>query len=148
MISKPKTCAGCNEPKIIWKNHERKRYCRDCWSKFKNSNKFESTISRTLNNSSYNRPKTVSDKQAKLLSAYSSLRKLFFLKPEHQFCKARLLSCSTHATEIHHMKGRGPWLMALETWLPVCRTCHVYIENHPEEARVLGFSKSRVEPTH
>lgn len=147
MISKPKTCAGCNQSKIIWKNHDGKRYCKDCWFKFKTLNNVVTKITVDSNKPNYHRLKAVSDKQAQLLSAYSSLRRLYFSKPEHQFCKARLLSCSVDATEIHHMKGRGPWLMAMETWLPVCRACHVYIENNPEEARVLGFSKSRVEPT-
>ena len=147
MISKLKTCAGCNQPKTIWKNNDGQRYCKQCWYKLKDKLEVFQKNLHYPRITAQSRPKNVSDKQAVLLRAYHGLRKLFFSKPEHQFCKARLLECTVNATDIHHTKGRGPWLMAMETWLPVCRTCHTYIENNPEEARVLGFSKSRVETT-
>lgn len=39
----------------------------------------------------------------------------------------------------HHMAGRGPNLARVETFLAVCRTCHTWIHDHPNEARRLGY---------
>ena len=31
--AKLKTCAGCNEPKHIWKSDGKDKYCKECWYK-------------------------------------------------------------------------------------------------------------------
>jgi len=60
-------------------------------------------------------------------------------------CKARIsINCSRQANDIHHIKGRGIYLLREDTWLPVCRTCHYWIEMHPKEAKELNFSQSRL----
>ena len=44
------------------------------------------------------------------------------------------------ATEPHHTAGRaGSLLLDTTKWLPVCRTCHHWIQSHPAEARALGL---------
>jgi len=48
-----------------------------------------------------------------------------------------------HATDVHHKHGRGVYHLEISTWLPVCRNCHMWIEEHPAEAYELGFSGSR-----
>jgi hypothetical protein len=43
------------------------------------------------------------------------------------------------------MKGRsGELLMDSRFFVAVCRNCHEWIENHPVEAKELGYSISRL----
>ena len=76
-------------------------------------------------------------------SAYTKLRKEFF--KDKSVCKAKIHNCTLRATDIHHMKGRGQYLLDTSTWLPVCRSCHNWIENNPEDSYDLGFSLKRLE---
>lgn len=47
---------------------------------------------------------------------------------------------SEPTTEVHHMRGRGRYLLDQTTWLPVCFTCHhEKIHKHPAWARENGF---------
>lgn len=85
--------------------------------------------------------KKVSKKMAKANNAYSKLRKIFL--NNHSICHAKIFKCSLHATEVHHKKGRGKYHLDTNTWLPVCRNCHTWIENNPSDAVELGFSESR-----
>jgi hypothetical protein len=78
----------------------------------------------------------VSKKHAAELRTYSELRKQFLT--DRPYCEARLCKGSL-ATEIHHMAKRGKNLNNVATWLPVCRCCHVYIEEHKSWARANGL---------
>jgi len=94
---------------------------------------------RTLRSKAVNK---ISIKLRKLTIRYTKLR-AEFLK-DHPLCDAKLKHCTRIATDIHHMKGRGKFLLNILTWLPVCRECHRYIEEHPYEAKQLGLSESRL----
>ena len=60
---------------------------------------------------------------------------------ENRICEA----CLKQATEIHHKKGRLGTMIYNELYfMAVCRTCHLYIENNPQEAKVKGWSVSRL----
>ena len=74
---------------------------------------------------------------------YKRLRKEYF--KDKYVCKAKIHECTLRATDIHHMKGRGQYLLDTSTWLPVCRSCHNWIENNPEDSYDLGFSLKRLE---
>lgn len=51
-----------------------------------------------------------------------------------------------HSDQIHHKKGREGWLLvAVEWFMAVCDGCHKYIEAHPTEAILNGWSISRTE---
>jgi len=65
-------------------------------------------------------------------------------KNEHPMCEARLPCCTGFTTDIHHKKGRGIWLLIVEFFLGVCRPCHDWIEENPEEAIRLNLSVSRL----
>jgi hypothetical protein len=132
MNVKLKQCSGCGEMKVIWKNDEGEKYCKICWSK-KMPPKFPQQ-SKVL--------PVRSKKRAVLDQIYSTLRKQFL--GTHPYCLARLDSCTAHATDIHHKSGRSKQYLNQVTWLPVCRSCHQYIEQHPIEAKELGFSNSRI----
>ncbi len=129
---KNKICENCKDDKYpIWKNYKGKKYCKSCWYKDILPNISEKV--KYINK--------VSDKQSKLLDAYSKLRKIFFSKEENKYCKAQLPGCQLHASDVHHMKKRGVYLLDITTWLSTCRVCHSYIESHPEEAKALGLTK-------
>lgn len=59
-------------------------------------------------------------------------------------CKASLKGCQFWACQVHHKKGRGVYLLVLETWLPVCPNCHRWIELHPVRAKELNLSMDRL----
>ncbi len=85
--------------------------------------------------------KKASKKMAKLNREYSKLRKEFL--ENNPLCNAVIDNCGLTATDVHHMKGRGLYHLDIKTWLPVCRSCHMWIETHPEDAKELGFSISK-----
>ena len=125
---KLKKCAGCNELKHIWKSHGKDKYCQPCWYNIE-------------------KPKSispVSKKRQGEMDTYSKLREGFLIvKPQ---CEAKLVGCTAKATEVHHKAGRiGDNYLKISTWLAVCRNCHTFIENNPEEAKELGFSQSRLD---
>lgn len=62
----------------------------------------------------------------------------------HPMCEAKLPGCSSIATECHHKRGRGEYLLDSTTFLALCHLCHSYIELHPNQAKELGFSESRL----
>ncbi len=125
--AKLKKCAGCNELKHIWKSHGKEKYCKQCWYDIE-------------------KPKSISPVSAKRrveMDEYSK-RRLAFLAL-HQACQAKLVGCTGPSTDVHHKAGRvGDNYLNMNTWLAVCRDCHTYIETHPEEAKELGLSESRL----
>lgn len=84
----------------------------------------------------------VSKRQAVLLAEYN--RKLVPFKKKNPNCKATLTGCTQKTTDVHHMKGRGKYLLDVSTWLPTCRNCHSTIEQDPTLAKSLGLSFSRL----
>lgn len=64
---------------------------------------------------------------------------------ENNLCKAKVQGCSRESTEIHHVRGRvGKLLNDKSNFMAVCRNCHTFIENNPNEARAKGWIKSRI----
>jgi ribosomal protein S27AE len=48
--------------------------------------------------------------------------------------------CGKKSIDLHHSKGRiGRLLCADEHWFAVCRTCHNWIGDNPNQAREEGF---------
>ena len=134
MKKKLKVCDGCNEERMIWKNHEGRRYCKYCWH------------STNLTYKKVKRQKPIaprSSKRAKQEREYLKKRSSYLLSSP--LCKAKLQNiCTTHATDVHHMQGRIGNLLTDETkFLAVCRACHDWIETHPIEAKEMGFSISK-----
>lgn len=91
----------------------------------------------------YSPPKKVSAKQKEKNAEYSARVKEW--KKENPECKAKINEyCTKRTDDAHHKRGRGEYLLQSDTWLPVCRSCHSYIEAHPEEAKERGWSESRL----
>jgi len=85
----------------------------------------------------------VSSKQAKLNRAYLVIRNEYM--KAHKVCEARLPGCTYNATECHHSKGRGEFMLDQTSYKALCHACHVYIELHPKEAKIIGLSASRLD---
>jgi hypothetical protein len=137
--SKKKPCDGtCGETRMIWKNHEGKRYCLPCWKAHSGSTKVAKTTGKRK------RLPLCSPKRSQEERLYSGKRILFLEK--HSMCQASLSGkCTLKSTDVHHMCGRSGSLYLDETqWLAVCRTCHDWIEKNPADAKALGFTKSRL----
>lgn len=129
-----KICSNCGKEKVIWKSQGKDKYCQVCWYKIKPP---KAVVVKS-------RPKPVSAKRKIQQKEYSPARVAFLT--ENEFCKARLPVCTMWATEVHHMKGRIEELyLDTKFWLPVCRSCHDWIENHPNDAHDLGLSLYRLE---
>lgn len=135
MEQKKKICSGCDNERVIWKNHEGEKYCQYCWNRIK----FQKDPPKPKKRKPIN-PK--SKKQQALDQAYSKLRKPFLEK--HPMCQANLPGCQGSSTDVHHKKGRGKYLLVTATWMAVCRTCHTWIETHPIEATEMGFRESKM----
>ena len=137
MKIKLKICSGCSLPKQIWKNVGRERFCRDCIGR-------SGTGVAKVPKPTTQRIPTYSSKQAKLQALYT-ISRVKFLK-DHPMCHARIdARCTSKATEVHHKAGRvGEFFLDQLYWLPTCHACHCWIELHPEEAKALGLSVSRL----
>jgi hypothetical protein len=80
-----------------------------------------------------------SKKREKLDRAYVKLREQYLQK--NPACEV----CGGIASDVHHKRGRvGEDYLNVETWLSVCRSCHRWVEEHPEQALEMGYSESRL----
>ena len=137
MQVKLKTCAGCGLDKVIWKNNQGKKYCKDCW--------YSQEIVKLPSNSRPLKPK--SDKKDVLDVLYSKMRKEFLGEPQNSTCRAKLPGCMGQFKEnltVHHTKGRGLYYLDKTTWIPLCLSCHEWVETHPKEAREMNLSQSKL----
>jgi len=136
MKAKEKICSNCGESRVIWKNYEGEKYCKYCWG----ATKAAMDAGKPLKPRAKIKPKSA--KQSKLDIIYSQLRKIFLT--DHPVCQANLAGCTHEATDVHHKKGRGKWYLVIKTWMPLCRSCHKWIEEHPIEATELGYRESKI----
>lgn len=136
--NKKKPCdGGCGENQYIWKNHEGKRYCKQCWSAYSSVLKKEQipTVRQCPIPSR-------SPKRTKEEKIYQGKRIIFL--SEHPVCEMHLPFCTIQSTDVHHMEGRiGELLLDVTKWKAACRACHNWVETHPKEAIELGFSLKR-----
>jgi hypothetical protein len=119
MKAKTKICNGCGQEKYIWKNIKGKKYCKFCSMN-------QQAMTKTASKKTYKPIAARSVKKSKEESIYALKRKIFL--NSKTLCKAKLLRVCTDES----------------TWLPVCRQCHMWIEEHPIESKEKGFSISRI----
>mgnify|MGYP003671955367 FL=1 len=137
MKAKRKLCVGCDKEQFIWKSEGRYKYCKNCWL----AKVPTKPLNRTPIKASQKPMRKKSSKMAALDTVYKALRKTYMDK--YPLCCARLDCCTNSSTDIHHKKGRGPYHNDPTTWLSVCRSCHMWIEEHPKESIALGYSIKR-----
>lgn len=80
----------------------------------------------------------VSKRNRKNFDAYA--REATAFKKANSSCEI----CSGKTEDVHHRKGRGPYLRDQSTWMAVCRRCHDWIHEHPAEAKEKGWLESRL----
>lgn len=88
--------------------------------------------------------KKVSVKQKEILDLYRIVSRKF--KEANPHCQAKLKGCKIVTTDCHHIAGKGSrelWL-AESNFMALCRNCHDFCKNEPEEAMKLGLIKSRI----
>jgi 5-methylcytosine-specific restriction endonuclease McrA len=78
--------------------------------------------------------KPISDKRAKELAEYRIVRDKY--KEENPQCE----KCGDPMSDIHHKNGRnGKRVSDSEYFMSVCRPCHTWIHENPEDARAMGW---------
>ena len=71
---------------------------------------------------------------------YRDLRAAFLTG--HPICQ---LCEEAASTEVHHMKGRvGSLYLDVDHWKALCRNCHQWATENPEQAKKCGISANRV----
>lgn len=86
------------------------------------------------------RVRAQSKKQAKLSRAWHTMRGLYLA----QFPWCHCEGCPRQATEVHHMRGRGRYLLDTRTFMAVCADCHRKIHNNVGWAMEKGYMLSRL----
>ena len=88
------------------------------------------------------RIKPFSDKHLEKLAEYKRRRNVFL--SDNPICMAKVEGCTREATQVHHSLGRnGDLLTDVKYFKAVCHSCHVWIENHPLDAKERGLSGTR-----
>lgn len=132
---KPKTgpCVDCGkETRLIAKR------CGFCYWKFRNSVRKEPILKprKPIN--------PISKGQRQRIAKYSLVRAEYLAK--QKVCEVQIPGvCNGTVSEIHHMRGKiGDLLTDENNFIAVCRFCHKQIELHPDWAKDMGFSLSRL----
>lgn len=150
--AKLKICSICNEPSKLWVSTP--KTCKNCAMRLKSSDKpkfkaltqtEDGKIAKAFKVYSTKAIKQVSTRQIKLNAAYKVLRDQFMKL--HPACQAGLDGCTVKATECHHMRGRGEYLLNDKYYLALCNNCHRWINEHNEAATAMGFCQSRLSKT-
>ena len=76
-------------------------------------------------------------KMIKKLAEYRPLRDKYM--KEHPNCE--VVGCNSLSQDLHHSARRGKNLCNVDTFIAVCRGCHIYIEDNPIESKKLGYLK-------
>ena len=90
------------------------------------------------------KPNQVSKKQRERMSKYRPIRKKFL--EDNPVCMVKREGCFGDSTNVHHGRGKvGDMLYDARYFIACCSgPCHRWCEEHPEEAKALGFSFSRL----
>jgi hypothetical protein len=77
----------------------------------------------------------VSAKRAKINAEYTKLRKAFL----RDFPQCETMGCAAPATQVHHKKRRGQYMLDVRSWMAVCAEHHHEIETNGKWAREMGY---------
>lgn len=78
----------------------------------------------------------VSLKHQEKMKEYFELRDVFLKK--HPMCQCGR-NCGLKATDVHHTKSRGKYLLDISTWKALNRMCHRWATDNTIEAKKLGL---------
>jgi hypothetical protein len=135
-MMKTKVCDGCGLERAIWKSSGTGglKLCKNCWSCHKSGDTAQKPTNSAI-------PR-VSAKRAKKDAEYSKLRERYLT--DNPLCMVKVNGCGHGATDVHHTyagANRDAFYLIQSTWKAVCRNCHDWVHNHPEEARTMGWLK-------
>lgn len=140
---KLKECSECKVLGPLWKANP--KLCKSCWLKISSYKQLKSkndTPTRKPIKSSAHRIKSVSDKKLIELKEYRVLRDGYLAT--HKVCEHP--ECKNLSEDLHHAKGRvGSLLTDVRYFKALCRRCHRWVEENPEQAKAFGLSLSRLE---
>lgn len=140
---KLKECSECKVLGPLWKANP--KLCKSCWLKISSSKQLKSkndTPTRKPIKSSAHRIKIVSGKKLIELKEYRVVRDGYL--SANKICEHP--ECKNLSEDLHHAKGRvGSLLIDVRYFKALCRRCHRWVEDNPEEAKALGLSLSRLE---
>ena len=131
---KAKKCSQCSYIGGLYKSSP--PLCKQCAMRYNATQ--GKKVSHIASNEVIKHISKVSTKQAKINSIYSILRKQY-LKD-----KSECGVCGDMATTIHHVRGRGKYMLDTSEWLQCCMPCHEKIEREPLWAKEKGYSKDRL----
>lgn len=84
-----------------------------------------------------------SENQKERDKRYKPIRDRFILA--HPKCMIIRDDCTIRATEVHHPEGKiGELYFDDSIFVAACHRCHRWAEEHPTEAKLLGFSRDRL----
>lgn len=134
------SCGKCNLPVFS------KGLSQPCWKRKYSKPLPKSTkpLKRTPLKKSNKPIKKQSKKLAADLRKYYPLRDQFLV--DNPVCQLSLPGCTKVSTEVHHAKGRGKYLLTVETFKAGCSSCHRYITDNSKEAIKTGLSMRRNTP--
>lgn len=64
-------------------------------------------------------------------------------EPDRKSLMLKLKWTAHPTTDIHHIRGRGKWMLDENYWVAVCRKAHDFIHDKPEIAREAGLLAKR-----
>lgn len=129
---KVKTCEICKKKGPLWS--AKYKACKDCY--FRHKSKLTDSKPRAKNIS------PVSNKMLKNLALYRTARRTFL--QDNPVCQAGFSGCTYTATDVHHAKGRGIYLLDTRYFRALCRSCHTVVELNPQLAKKLKLSQNRL----
>jgi hypothetical protein len=140
---KIKICSICNKETYLWKSNPAS--CKDCWLKIKaqeQSSEPKSYNASKIKQSPAKRIKSVSTKKLSELKEYRVVRDRYLA--DNKVCQHP--DCKNLSEDLHHAKGRvGSLLTDVRFFKALCRKCHRWVEDNPDQAKALGLSLSRLE---
>jgi hypothetical protein len=142
MIPKPKICGRCGFLRPPWKRIGRKVYCVTCCSALDMLEKLEIPPEIPHGREYCRKQAKRENTREERKHNYSKIRREYIEK--HPTCEAHLRKCTHVATDVHHKKGRGKYIVDTTKFLAVCRSCHDWIHSHPKIAMAMGLSESRL----
>ena len=103
--------------------------------------KSDTSVQKTNKSPAY-RIKSISDKKLAELKEYRVVRDGYLAT--NKVCEHP--ECKNLSEDLHHAKGRvGSLLTDVRYFKALCRRCHRWVEENPEQAKSLGLSLSRLE---
>jgi len=139
---KLKTCSVCNKETYLWKS--KPASCKECWLKIKAQEESSGPKSyktpKKKESRSY-RIKNASDKKLVELKEYRVVRDRYLA--DNKVCEHP--DCKNPSEDLHHAKGRvGKLLTDVRYFKALCRKCHRWVEENPEQSKEIGLSLSRL----